>query len=62
MLFCHDDRAGLYRKVGFSAVTAEVAVRQPAGYASMPQRTMWRALHGKLEWPRGRVVVHGLPF
>ena len=62
MLFCHDDRAGLYRKVGFSPVCAEVVVQQPDGYASMPQRTMWRALHGKLAWPSGRVVLHGLPF
>ena len=62
ILFCHDDRAGLYLKVGFSPVTAEVVVRQPDGYASIPQRTMWRALHGKVAWPSGRVVVHSLPF
>jgi predicted N-acetyltransferase YhbS len=62
MLFCHSDRAGLYRKVGFSSVGAEVVVWQSAGYTSMPQQTMWRALHGKLDWPRGTVVVHSLPF
>ncbi|MGN6167489.1 MAG: GNAT family N-acetyltransferase [Solirubrobacteraceae bacterium] len=62
MLFCHDDRAGLYRKVGFLFVDAEVVVRQSAGYASMPQRTMWRPLHDKLEWPWGKVIVHSLPF
>lgn len=62
MLFCHEDRAGLYRKLGFSPVSAEVVVRQSAGYASMPQGTMWRPLHEKLEWPTGQVVVHSLPF
>jgi hypothetical protein len=62
MLFCHDDRAGLYRKVGFSRVNAEVVVRQPTGYEPMPQQTMWLSLDGKLEWPAGRVVVHSLPF
>jgi predicted N-acetyltransferase YhbS len=62
MLFCHDDRAGLYQRLGFSRVDAEVVVQQSAGYAPMPQRTMWRPLHGKLEWPPGTVVVHSLPF
>jgi hypothetical protein len=28
----------------------------------MPQQTMSRPLHGKREWPGGRVVVHSLPF
>ena len=62
LLFCHEGRAGLYRKLGFSPVDAEVVVWQPSGYASMPQQTMWRPLHGKREWPRGGVVVHSLPF
>lgn len=62
LLFCHEDRAGLYRKLGFSPVDAEVVVWQPAGYASIPQQTMWRPLHGKRDWPRGGVVVHSLPF
>jgi predicted N-acetyltransferase YhbS len=62
MLFCHDDRAGLYHKVGFSRVDAEVVVRQSDGYAPMPQWTMWRPLHVKLRWPPGKVVVHSLPF
>jgi predicted N-acetyltransferase YhbS len=62
LLFCHEDRAGLYQKVGFTPIDAEVVVWQSAGYASMPQQTMWRPLHGRREWPRGRVVVHSLPF
>jgi predicted N-acetyltransferase YhbS len=62
MLFCHSDRAGLYRKLGFSPVGAEVIVRQSSGWAAMPQQTMWRALREMVEWPAGRVVVHSLPF
>lgn len=62
LLFCHEDRAGLYRKLGFSLVDAEVVVWQSAGYASMSQQTMWRPLHGAREWPPGGVVVHSLPF
>jgi predicted N-acetyltransferase YhbS len=62
MLFCHTDRAGLYRKLGFAAVRAEVVVQQPGGYASMPQQTMWHSLREKVDWPAGRVVVHSLPF
>lgn len=62
ILFCHADRAGLYRKLGFAVVNAEVLVRQPAGYVPIPQRTMWRALHEGARWPAGRVVVKSLPF
>lgn len=62
LLFCHEDRAGLYRKLGFSPVDAEVVVWQAAGYVSMTQQTMWRPLHGAREWPPGDVVVHSLPF
>jgi predicted N-acetyltransferase YhbS len=62
MLFCHDNRAGLYCKIGFSPVNAEVLVRQPDGFASMPERTMWLPLRAELAWPSGRVVVHSLPF
>jgi predicted N-acetyltransferase YhbS len=62
LLFCHDDRAGLYRKLGFADVTGGVRVRQPAGYVTMPNRTMWRALQPDAQWPRGDLTVHGLPF
>jgi predicted N-acetyltransferase YhbS len=62
MLFCHTDRAGLYQKLGFATVRAEVVVQQSDGNASMPQQTMWRSLGEKREWPPGRVVVHSLPF
>jgi predicted N-acetyltransferase YhbS len=62
MLFCHQDRAGLYRKLGFVGVEAAVSVQQPDGYARMPQRTMWRGLTPGAHWPDGPVLVHSLPF
>jgi predicted N-acetyltransferase YhbS len=62
ILFCHEDRAGLYRKLGFADTGAEVMVRQPGGYAAMPQPTMWRALRTDAVWPPGPIVVHSLPF
>lgn len=62
ILFCHEDRAGLYRKLGFADVGAEVVVKQPDGYATMPQRTMWSPLRSDAVWPRGQIVVHSLPF
>jgi predicted N-acetyltransferase YhbS len=62
VLFCHDDRAGLYRKLGFLTVDAEVSVRQPDGYAGMPQVTMWRALRASARWPDGPLTLQTLPF
>jgi predicted N-acetyltransferase YhbS len=62
LLFCHDDRAGLYRKLDFADVSAEVVVEQPDGHARMPQQTMWRPLRPNAQWPAGRLVVHSLPF
>jgi predicted N-acetyltransferase YhbS len=62
LLFCHEDRAGLYRKLGFARVVGEVSVEQPGGRARMPQHTMWRALGAQARWPEGTVVVHSLPF
>ncbi|MBV8943768.1 MAG: GNAT family N-acetyltransferase [Solirubrobacterales bacterium] len=62
ILFCHRDRAGLYRKLGFAEIAAEVLVQQPGGYARMPHQTMRRRLRQKVEWPAGAVVVHSLPF
>ena len=62
MLFCHKDRAGLYRRLGFAEVIEEVTVQQPGGIAPMPQQTMWRALRHGAQWPDGPVVVHSLPF
>lgn len=62
ILFCHDDRAGLYRRLGFVELLDDVLVEQPSGHATMTQRTMWIALHGGAEWPPGKVIVHSLPF
>ena len=62
ILFCHRDRSGLYRKLGFSPIEAEVVVKQPGGYAAMPQLTMWRPLRPGANWPGGAVVVESLPF
>lgn len=62
LLFCFEDRAGLYDKLGFADVPGRVRVRQPSGYAPMPDHTMWRALHPDAEWPRGDLTVRALPF
>jgi predicted GNAT family N-acyltransferase len=62
LLFCHEDRSGLYRKLGFSFVTDEVTVEQPEGLATMPQRAMWRAVRDVGPWPDGPVELHGFPF
>ena len=62
LLFCHADRAGLYRKLGFAEVGATVTVEQSDGDVEMPMLTMWQALRPGLSWPSGRVAVRGLPF
>jgi predicted N-acetyltransferase YhbS len=62
LLFCHEDRTGFYRKLGFAEVSAEVVVKQPCGVARMPQVTMWRGFTREAAWPDGSVVVHSLPF
>jgi predicted N-acetyltransferase YhbS len=62
ILFCHEDRAELYRRFGFQDVTSTVLVEHRGGHAEMPMRTMWRALRPDAGWPGGTVVVHSLPF
>jgi predicted N-acetyltransferase YhbS len=62
LLFCHEDRAGLYRKLGFVVVEDEVVVEQPDGFAALPQLAMWRRLHDRATWPGGPLTVHSLPF
>jgi predicted N-acetyltransferase YhbS len=62
ILFCHDNRAGLYRKLGFAQLSGSVLVEQPEGHVSMPQLTMWLALRDQAIWPQGEVTVHSLPF
>lgn len=41
ILFCHGDRVGLHQRLGFSQVRSPVSVRQPNGFADMPQHMMW---------------------
>jgi predicted N-acetyltransferase YhbS len=62
LLFCHEDRAGLYSRLGFSLVRSTVTVTQPAGPEPMTQLTMWRSLATDARWPPGEVVLLGLPF
>jgi GNAT superfamily N-acetyltransferase len=62
LLFCHQDRAGLYRRLGFAELDLPVTVNQPDGYAVIAQRTFWYALRPDASWPPGPVVVHSLPF
>jgi GNAT superfamily N-acetyltransferase len=62
ILFCHADRVGLYVRLGFVEIDQPVSVRQPDGFATMPMRTMWRALHADTSWPDGPVLVDSLPF
>ena len=62
LLFCHADRAGLYRLLGFTEVGSEVTVDQPDGTATMPMRAMWRGLRADASWPDGGVALLGLPF
>lgn len=62
LLFCHDDRSGLYEKLGFTRVGGPVTVEQPGGPLVIPQVTMWRALRPGADWPAGPLRVLGLPF
>jgi len=62
LLFCHPDRSGLYRRHGFTEVAPPVRVKQPGGYAEIPQMTMWRPLHPGAGLPAGRLTVDSLPF
>jgi predicted N-acetyltransferase YhbS len=62
VLFCHDDRMELYRRIGFELVRDEVRVDSGRGQVAMPMRTMWRALHAGATWPDGRVTFQSRPF
>jgi hypothetical protein len=55
-------RAQRFSVVGFAEIVSEVVVKQPDGYAPMPDRTMWQALHPQATWRDGIVTVHSLPF
>lgn len=62
LLFCREDRVGLYRKLGFAEIISEVVVEQPDGCAAMPDHTMRQALRPHATWPDGPVIVRSLPF
>jgi predicted N-acetyltransferase YhbS len=62
VLFCHADRAGLYRKLGFADIDAPLTVEQPDGPRPMPMLAMWRPLRDGATWPAGPVALRGLPF
>ncbi len=62
VLFCHPDRVGLYERLGFALLQEAVLVKQPGGYETMTQQTMWQALRPGAIWPHGRPVIHTLPF
>jgi predicted GNAT family N-acyltransferase len=62
ILFCHRDRTGLYQRHGFVEVAPPVLVKQPDGFAEMPQVCMWRALHDGAKLPRGTERLLSHPF
>jgi predicted N-acetyltransferase YhbS len=62
VLFCHDDRAGLYERLEFREISSPVEAEQPEGFAPVAQMMMWRALELGAVWPDGPVRLHGLPF
>lgn len=62
MLFCLPDRAGLYERLGFSAIEPPVRVAQPEGPRTVSLMTMWRTLGDASTLPPAPVVVLTLPF
>ncbi len=62
LLFCHEDRSGLYRKLDFTVLESPITVRQPAGTAILPQLAMWRRLTATRGWPPGAAALQSLPF
>jgi predicted N-acetyltransferase YhbS len=62
LLFCHEDRAGLYERLGFFRVRAPVEVAQRSGWAPMPLPAMALALSSEVPWPEGPIRLHSLPF
>jgi GNAT superfamily N-acetyltransferase len=62
LLFCHEDRSGLYRKLDFSVLDSPLTVRQPTSTAVLPQLAMWRRLTATQGWPPGAAALQSLPF
>jgi len=62
LLFCHENRTGLYERLGFARVRAPVEVEQDSGAVPMPLVTMSLALSPGARWPRGPIRLLGAPF
>jgi predicted N-acetyltransferase YhbS len=62
ILFCHDDRSGLYERLGFAIVHSPARVQQPGGFEPSAQLMMWHALQPGVSWPDGEVTLFGFPF
>jgi predicted GNAT family N-acyltransferase len=62
ILFCHQDRAGLYVRHQFVEIPPPVLVQQPDGFVEIPQVGMWRALRERASLPRGQLKLLSLPF
>jgi predicted GNAT family N-acyltransferase len=61
MLFCDTHLLEMYTHRGYTELTDEVWVDQPAGPIIMPVHAMWRPIR-PTDWPPGTIRVHGLPF
>jgi GNAT superfamily N-acetyltransferase len=62
LLFCRAHLLPVYGSFGFIEIADPVWVDQPGGRVEVPLPSMWRPLHGRPDWPSGRVDVQGLPF
>jgi len=61
MLYCRDELVPFYEALGWLLVEDENEFGQPAGRVTSPFNVMVLPLRGR-EWPRGRLVVEGLPW
>lgn len=61
LLFCFEEVAPFYARLGWQRVEAPVVVDQPAGKVAPPFVTMALPLRGRA-WPAGAVDVGGFPW
>jgi aminoglycoside 2'-N-acetyltransferase I len=61
MLYCRDELVPFYASLGWQLVEDESEFWQPAGRVVSPFRVMVLQL-GTRAWPKGRVIVEGLPW
>ncbi|HEY1522771.1 MAG TPA: GNAT family N-acetyltransferase [Solirubrobacteraceae bacterium] len=62
LLFCHRNRAGLYKRHGFVEIPPPVLVEQPDGPVEIAMVSMWRPLREGWEPPAGQLVLRSFPF